>query len=75
MGSSWYFNNIGLSTFPPIEIDNTIISFVLSVKNLGVFFRPNLSWDKHAEHKHICRNVYATLQQFINQIKNHLLLN
>ncbi|XP_051167606.1 uncharacterized protein LOC127285557 [Leptopilina boulardi] len=61
-GSTWYINNVNECNYPPIEIDNITIPFVDSVRNLGVIYRPTLSWDKQVGK--ICKNTYASLSQF-----------
>ncbi|KAJ4440232.1 hypothetical protein ANN_08371 [Periplaneta americana] len=41
---------------PPVKLDKTIIPFSSTVKNLGVHFESNLSWDTHIKYTHVRRH-------------------
>ncbi|KAJ4429392.1 hypothetical protein ANN_21549 [Periplaneta americana] len=44
---------------PPVKLDKTIIPFSSTVKNLGVHFESNLSWDTHI--KYTCKKAFSIL--------------
>lgn len=58
VANSWYLKNLKLNAYPQIKVNNIVIHFVDSVKNLGIIVRPTLSWDRQVGS--ICRKVYGT---------------
>jgi hypothetical protein len=61
LGQSNDLRSIDIGTSPPIKLDDIILSYCTSVKNLGVYFDPTLSWDVHIRSisKTIMSNIYA----------------
>ncbi|XP_024892122.1 uncharacterized protein LOC112467653 [Temnothorax curvispinosus] len=49
-GSGININNIDLNALPPIIVNHTPLPYVSEVRNLGVCFESNLSWNKHVSH-------------------------
>lgn len=51
----------------PVIISDQIIPYERkSVKNLGVYFDPNLSWDQHTTH--LCKKIFSILH-YLNKLK------
>lgn len=57
---------------PPIYLDNTVIPYADSVRNLGFIMSENLSWSKQVGS--ICSKVYATLRR-LRSVTQFLPLN
>lgn len=54
-----YKSCIPTNKLPPILLNNTVIPFSCTVKNLGVMLACDLSWGKYVSE--ICRKIYGTL--------------
>jgi len=61
IGSHQYVNQIALLGVKEININDVLVGFCETVKNLGVFFDNTLSWDYHT--RMVIRRVFQTIAQ------------
>ncbi|RYA73488.1 hypothetical protein DD595_24960, partial [Enterobacter cloacae complex sp. 4DZ3-17B2] len=64
VGSAFYLNTFNTDSITPIVINNSVIPWVKSVRNLGLVFDGTLSWKYHLIH--MSNKVFSTLRQLRN---------
>jgi hypothetical protein len=69
IGQPCDLKKICIDNLPPIKINNSTISYSNNIKNLGVYFDSNLSWDVQVRHisSKFMGNIYA-----LNRCRNFI---
>ena len=64
LGTRHMLDNIDSASLPNISISNILISYVTSVKNLGVIINSTLSWNENVTH--VLRKIWYSLSRIKN---------
>lgn len=67
LGHQRLLSSININTLLPVTLNNTIIPFSTTVKNLGFHFDSNLSWN--AQVKYVCKKTFSILHS-LKRLKN-----
>ncbi|KAJ4446153.1 hypothetical protein ANN_12846 [Periplaneta americana] len=69
LGQQRLLSSINMNTLQPVSLNNKIIPFSATVKNLGTYFDSNMNWNTQI--RYICRNV-CSIMQSLKRLKKFL---
>lgn len=69
LGQQRLLSSINMNTLQSVSLNNTIIPFSITVKNLGIYFDSNMNWNTQI--RNICRKVFSIMHS-LKRLKNFL---